>query len=121
MTLYSVHRWYMPGDGRYSRTDPVRLGRALESYLYGGARPTMLFDPLGHHSYVEIVPDDRSCGGYDGMAWGFQATGGGRVLPEKTPVFNPRIQCEEIPCIDQRKLIENIVRNMKAPYSYKLV
>lgn len=44
---YNVHRWYSVGIGRYSRPDPIRLGRALETYRYGGSRPTMLMDPLG--------------------------------------------------------------------------
>jgi len=62
-----VYRWYSPGSGSSTRSDPVRPGRALETYLYGGARPTMLFDALGLQATSGPAPtgnptNDKCCG-----------------------------------------------------------
>lgn len=143
----NVHRWYLSFIGRYGKPDPAGLSAGINLYNYAVANPLLYFDPLGekvcrcdrrlatpvmslnlvldpaaHHSYIQIVPDSRECGGLDGVAWGFQAAGGGRVLPERTPAFNPQIRCEEVPCIDEHKLLQNIVRDMKSPpYTYQAV
>jgi RHS repeat-associated protein len=145
--LNNVHRWYGPTIGRYTKPDPLGISASINLYSYAESNPIVFFDllgkkvcrcnrrlatplaaialdldPIAHHTYVQIVPDERDCGGYDGLAWGFQATDGGRVLPENSPVFNPQIDCREVACIDEHKLIRNIVRDMRSPpYDYQLV
>lgn len=61
---YNVHRWYMPGNGTYSRPDPFGIvsqaafspssGQDPSRQLYGHAamNPVIRFDPLGLKSRV---------------------------------------------------------------------
>jgi RHS repeat-associated protein len=51
--LYNLHRWYEPGIGKYTRSDPLLLmtlrpnALTQDAYLYARSRPTVLSDPLG--------------------------------------------------------------------------
>jgi len=53
---YNVLRWHEAGTGRFGRSDPIRLGRALEAYRYAGGRPTVLLDLLGLQSTSGPAP-----------------------------------------------------------------
>jgi hypothetical protein len=71
---------------------------------------------------VQIVPDQLPCGGIHGLAWGFQAAEGGRVLPERGPALNRQERCVEVECINEDKLKKNILADMRRrPYPYNLV
>ncbi len=44
---YNVHRYYDPGTGRYTTSDPLGLAGGLNAYLYANASPTLFNDPYG--------------------------------------------------------------------------
>ena len=44
---YNVHRYYLPGTGRYTRPDPWR-SVLHNAYLYADSNPLTSIDPLGH-------------------------------------------------------------------------
>lgn len=44
---FNVHRWYAPGTGRYSRTDPLGVEAGVNLYLYASSNPVTFFDSLG--------------------------------------------------------------------------
>jgi len=54
--VYSVHRWYQPGTGRYTRPDPLGAQGDFHPYLYATANPLLFFDPLGEKSRVCCTP-----------------------------------------------------------------
>jgi RHS repeat-associated protein len=134
---YNIFRWYRAGWGRYTQADPIGQLGGFNLYRYAAANPLSYIDPLGlkvcrcdrrlnswpftfsfqltvagplHHSFVQIVPDGHPCGGYDGVAWGFQNIGGnkGQVQPEQSPHVNPFFRCKEVKCIDEDELRTNI-------------
>jgi RHS repeat-associated protein len=143
--FYNIFRWYRPSWGRYSQSDPIGLVGGENTYRYSEDDPVSNLDPSGlktcrcdrriddtlsaltptldpvfHHSFVQIVPDGTPCGGLNGLAYGFQRTDGGRVLPERTPTVNPQLKCKEVPCIDEAKLRNNIAGDIHSPpFAYK--
>jgi RHS repeat-associated protein len=56
---YNVNRWYEPGTGRYSRTDPLGVGSpsflTRNLYTFGNSNPSVYFDPLG----LDAITDDE--------------------------------------------------------------
>lgn len=79
------------------------------------------FGPLVH-TFVQIVDDQLPCGGVHGVAWGFQASSGGRVLPERGPVVNRQERCVQVDCVDEQKLLREILADIKRPpYPYRLI
>ncbi len=54
------YRWYTPGAGRYSRTDPLGLAGGWNLYSYVGGNPLMYTDPLGlqRGDYHIPTPDE---------------------------------------------------------------
>jgi len=44
---YNYFRDYEPETGRYVQSDPIGLGGGMSTYLYVGANPLMVADPLG--------------------------------------------------------------------------
>jgi RHS repeat-associated protein len=44
---HNVHRYYMPGTGRYTTPDPVPVSDSPFAYSYVGGNPTTFVDPLG--------------------------------------------------------------------------
>ena len=44
---YNYFRDYDPSIGRYAESDPVGLGGGLNTYVYVGNRPLVIFDLLG--------------------------------------------------------------------------
>jgi RHS repeat-associated protein len=44
---YNVFRWYRAGSGRYTQADPIGLTGGIHPYLYAGANPLSMIDPLG--------------------------------------------------------------------------
>ncbi|HEY0334572.1 MAG TPA: RHS repeat-associated core domain-containing protein [Stenotrophomonas sp.] len=44
---YNVHRYYDPGTGRYTTSDPLGLVGGFNAYLYANASPTIFNDPYG--------------------------------------------------------------------------
>ncbi len=43
----NVHRWYLAGNGRFSRSDPIGLAGGLNIFLFGAGNPVSRTDPLG--------------------------------------------------------------------------
>ena len=149
---YNVFRWYRAEWGRYTQADPIGLEGGWNLYRYAAANPLTYVDPLGlkvcrcdrrlafnafafsqwfypavaagaYHTFIQIVPNGSPCGGYDGLAWGFQDQGGGigHVEPERTPAFNPMLRCREVPCIDETLLRRNVNSDSRQPAPYRAV
>jgi RHS repeat-associated protein len=140
---YNVFRWYRAGWGQYTQPDPIGLKGGTNLFAYVEDDPLDGFDYLGlkvcrcdrrlavtpingsmwnpavkyvgHHSFVEIVPDGQPCTG--GPAWGFQNDG--TVQPESTPTFDPQVHCTEEKCIDEELLKKNINHDIHHPPQYK--
>jgi RHS repeat-associated protein len=53
---YNVNRWYMPGTGRYTQTDPLQSERSIRPYAYSDDNPMRFIDPLG------LVDSEAQCG-----------------------------------------------------------
>jgi RHS repeat-associated protein len=148
LPAYNVFRFYESHGGRYTQADPIGLAGGINEYRYGAANPLIYVDLFGlkvcrcdrrlnswpfigsswatvlgplHHSFVQIVDDGRPCGGFDGVAWGFQkvAPGKGDVQPEQGPAVNPRFRCREVKCIDEAKLRENINADSRRSLPYE--
>lgn len=65
-----MHRWYEPGTGRYSSSDPSEEARLEEpnQYLYALARPVLFIDPLG----LKACECSDDC---PGGVWGYVGVG----------------------------------------------
>jgi RHS repeat-associated protein len=44
---YNVHRYYAPGSGRYTQSDPLGLLAGMSTYLYVGGSPLDYLDSFG--------------------------------------------------------------------------
>ncbi|HVF58576.1 MAG TPA: RHS repeat-associated core domain-containing protein [Thermoanaerobaculia bacterium] len=53
---YNVARWYQPGTGRYSSSDPIGLAGGDNLYIYGRSNPVAYIDPTGLQ--LTVAPDD---------------------------------------------------------------
>jgi len=45
--FYNVHRWYQPGVGRYTKSDPIGLLAGINPQIYTRSNPLTTFDPQG--------------------------------------------------------------------------
>jgi RHS repeat-associated protein len=68
---YNIFRWYRPAWGRYTQTDPLGLGNAINLYSYGADRPTILIDPFGLRTCK--VCDECPSGKWSFQGFGFSA------------------------------------------------
>ncbi|MEM9291576.1 MAG: RHS repeat-associated core domain-containing protein [Acidobacteriota bacterium] len=53
---YNVHRWYQPGTGQYTKSDPLGRNGDLHPYIYAAANPLHYLDPLGEKSRTCCAP-----------------------------------------------------------------
>jgi RHS repeat-associated protein len=61
---YNLHRWYSPGVGRYTKSDPVRWLQFATHYLYASNRPLTIVDPRGLAPCASLEkPSPGSCCG----------------------------------------------------------
>ncbi|RLE33237.1 MAG: hypothetical protein DRJ61_07665 [Acidobacteria bacterium] len=44
---YNMNRWYMPGWGRYTQSDPLGLRGGVNLFLYANSSPMVMIDPEG--------------------------------------------------------------------------
>lgn len=54
---YNFFRMYEPTIGRYTKVDPVELGRGFNTYTYVLNNPIRLFDPIGKEPWCWTLPD----------------------------------------------------------------
>lgn len=52
---YNVFRWYRPDSGRYTQADPIGLAGGIHPYLYAGANPLSMIDPLGLSQHPKFM------------------------------------------------------------------
>jgi RHS repeat-associated protein len=114
-------------DNPLNLIDPLglkvcRCDRRLSGQPFGPAGPF-------HHTFVEITLPGLPCGEF-GTAWGLEpltftlTRAEGRVFPENTPTHlgpfpsDPDLSCSEIPCIDEPKLLTNIMGDMHQSIPY---
>ncbi|HSL81643.1 MAG TPA: RHS repeat-associated core domain-containing protein, partial [Thermoanaerobaculia bacterium] len=125
----NVHRWYLPGVGRYIRVDPLGLFDGPNPYLYAFANPTGVIDPLG---LAVLVCSRKTTWGYGNHAYFYDDRGGvqpgtrtcglggfGQELGPPSPDLPPGWgdACNKIPDSDGREdeLMECCRKKKKKP------
>jgi len=65
--FYNIFRWYRPGWGRYTQSDPIGLNGGTNLYAYAFQNPVVGFDPTGlapcqkNPAFVNCDTPDSGC------------------------------------------------------------